>query len=280
MKLRLVVLVALATAVLPATVGADPATGSDRVTAVRTCKALRASLGVSLFAQSFNANSRARAYGLCVTRMTKAAHQARHAAQQTCGAQKLTGRALRACVTRETRTEVTQQATAFTNAAKDCQDERSRIGTAAFNQKYGTNRNDRNAFGKCVSGKVSQGGQHRAQVFRVALTQQNNSGVSGTATLRLRGTQLTVTISAIGLTPNQLHVQHIHVGASCASAGDPVLHLTPFPSADEAGRIKFTQTYTIGASVLPLTDRTINLHGMIVGGTYDPAIIVACGAID
>jgi hypothetical protein len=42
------------------------------------------------------------------------------------------------------------------NAAKECAAERA-ANEAAFKQKYGTNRNDRNAFGKCVSGKTRGG---------------------------------------------------------------------------------------------------------------------------
>lgn len=37
------------------------------------------------------------------------------------------------------------------NAAKFCKAERARLGTPAFNEAWGTNANDRNAFGKCVS---------------------------------------------------------------------------------------------------------------------------------
>ena len=39
------------------------------------------------------------------------------------------------------------------NAAKTCRAERASLGVDAFNKKYGTNHNLRNAFGKCVSGK-------------------------------------------------------------------------------------------------------------------------------
>lgn len=39
------------------------------------------------------------------------------------------------------------------NAAKTCKAERATLGVAAFNKKYGTNHNLKNAFGKCVSGK-------------------------------------------------------------------------------------------------------------------------------
>jgi hypothetical protein len=42
-------------------------------------------------------------------------------------------------------------------AAKQCAQERKALGKEAFAVKYGTNRNGRNAFGRCVSGKVSPG---------------------------------------------------------------------------------------------------------------------------
>ena len=38
-------------------------------------------------------------------------------------------------------------------AAKACKAERQSLGVEAFNKKYGTNHNLKNAFGKCVSGK-------------------------------------------------------------------------------------------------------------------------------
>jgi hypothetical protein len=47
--------------------------------------------------------------------------------------------------------EDADEAADFKNAAKRCADERRSMGRAAFAGKYGTNRNDRNAFGKCVS---------------------------------------------------------------------------------------------------------------------------------
>ena len=39
------------------------------------------------------------------------------------------------------------------NAAKVCKAERASMGVEAFQKKYGTNKNLRNAFGKCVSSK-------------------------------------------------------------------------------------------------------------------------------
>jgi hypothetical protein len=44
----------------------------------------------------------------------------------------------------------------FKNAAKECASERQAMGREAFAEEYGTNRNNRNAFGKCVSGKTNE----------------------------------------------------------------------------------------------------------------------------
>lgn len=45
---------------------------------------------------------------------------------------------------------------------------------------------------------------------QIDLTQQNDSGSSGTAFLTVEGTELTVKIEAEGLTPNAPHAQHLH----------------------------------------------------------------------
>ena len=44
---------------------------------------------------------------------------------------------------------------AQTNAAKDCKAERA-ADEAAFKEKYGTNKNKSNAYGKCVSQKAGE----------------------------------------------------------------------------------------------------------------------------
>ena len=40
------------------------------------------------------------------------------------------------------------------NAARECRAERETMGVEAFREQYGSNRNNRNAFGKCVSAKA------------------------------------------------------------------------------------------------------------------------------
>src|SRR5687768_9669915 len=50
----------------------------------------------------------------------------------------------------------------------------------------------------------------KVKMYKAYLSPLNNSGVSGMATLTLDGNMLTVMIEASGLTPNQVHPQHIH----------------------------------------------------------------------
>ena len=79
-----------------------------------------------------NANDK-NAFGKCVSTKAKAKEQAADAEDQ-------------------------QQATEFKNAAKACDDERgdTEESRALFAEKYGTNANNKNAFGKCVSQKARE----------------------------------------------------------------------------------------------------------------------------
>jgi len=59
------------------------------------------------------------------------------------------------CVRQATADEKAEHVTAEKNAAKACKAERAADPTA-FQEKYGTNANKRNAFGKCVSAKATE----------------------------------------------------------------------------------------------------------------------------
>jgi hypothetical protein len=87
------------------------------------------------------------------------------AAQKQCkserGKTKATREAFRAryasmsrCVRKKAAEEAAEQKTAQKNAAKECKAERATVGSQAFAEKYGTNKNGRNAHGKCVSAKA------------------------------------------------------------------------------------------------------------------------------
>ncbi len=59
------------------------------------------------------------------------------------------------CVSQKTDEAVAEEVTEFKNAAKECRSEEE-ADSAAFQETYGTNGNKKNAFGKCVSSKVSE----------------------------------------------------------------------------------------------------------------------------
>jgi hypothetical protein len=81
-------------------------------------------------------------------------------AAKECKAEGRRGRAFGKCVSQKAREQEAaadeqdqEDATARKNAAKECAAERETLGDQAFGEKYGTNANRRNAFGKCVSAK-------------------------------------------------------------------------------------------------------------------------------
>jgi hypothetical protein len=59
------------------------------------------------------------------------------------------------CVRQNAAEEEAENEKAHENAAQECKDERSEDADA-FKEKYGTNKNGKNAFGKCVSSKASE----------------------------------------------------------------------------------------------------------------------------
>ena len=59
------------------------------------------------------------------------------------------------CVSQKVHEDTDNGAEEFANAAQECRAERT-ADPEGFAEFYGTNRNDRNAFGKCVSGKARE----------------------------------------------------------------------------------------------------------------------------
>jgi hypothetical protein len=95
--------------------------------ASKECKAEAAQLGAEAFAAKYGSGKKGRnAHGKCVSGKAKQLEAAADA-------------------------EDREQIAARKSAAKTCAAERKLIGETAFAEKYGTNKNKRNAFGKCVS---------------------------------------------------------------------------------------------------------------------------------
>ena len=80
----------------------------------------------------------------------------REAFKQRYGKGKKKRNAFGRCVSRRAKDEHKEGESAAKNAAQECREERETLGRDAFNEKYGTNKTKRNAFGKCVSGKAKE----------------------------------------------------------------------------------------------------------------------------
>src|SRR5436190_20685022 len=112
-------LAAAACVVLPMAALADT---TAHQSAEKQCRAERTAMGTSVFKQTYGTNAnRSNAFGKCVSKHAKA--------------------------------NATIEANAQQNASQQCKAERT-ADPAAFAQKYGTNKNGSNAFGKCVSQKA------------------------------------------------------------------------------------------------------------------------------
>jgi hypothetical protein len=170
---RSVVLAAALAAVLalPAAADAKP-TKQDRQNAAKECKLLRGSTDATheAFAAKY------RNLGACVSEKAREEAAERRAAKRSavrdCRAERAEdpeafagkyrnfGKCVSAAVRKELKAEDRadrREIEAEKNAAKACADEREAIGEQPFKDKYGTNRNGKNAFGKCVSSHTDDG---------------------------------------------------------------------------------------------------------------------------
>ena len=156
--------------------------------------------------------------------------------------------------------------------------------------------------------------QPHVEVHRVTLEELNGSGVTGTAILIQRDTEVRAIVIARGLEPGQVHPQHIHglsgnTNGTCPppsaaddrtglpeEAADPdefisledgapfygpvLLPLTPFPTANRAGVVFYDRTFQVSGDLEDLDDEVVVLHGMTLAGGYAATLPVACGEID
>jgi hypothetical protein len=127
---KIAVTIALAALGLPAAAHADgtPST-TDRASASQSCRIERGTTSATreAFAQKYGTNkNKKNAFGKCVSKQAVAVQKAGDEARSDASA---------ACRTEQGTTDETQ---------------------AAFADKYGTNKNKKNAFGKCVSQKAEE----------------------------------------------------------------------------------------------------------------------------
>ena len=160
---------------LSTTAFADEQTPSPTTpSASKQCRTERSAMGVERFRLTYGTNKTKRnAFGKCVSKRTQATTEAVKEAKQNaskdCTAEETadpaaftakygTGKhganAHGKCVSQTAKSKaakaVAHEVKADVNAAKACRTER-KADPAAFTTKYGTSKNKRNAFGKCVS---------------------------------------------------------------------------------------------------------------------------------
>jgi hypothetical protein len=170
MKRAWIVCVALAALAMPA-VSPAVVSQTDYKNAAKFCKALRADLGENTFKQTFGTNKqKSNAYGKCVSKHARTVDEVHSDAVKQCkaereadaaafaakyGTNKNGTNALGKCVSQVQGELSADRRSAIENAAKQCKAER-KADASAFAAKYGTNKNKRNAFGKCVSKTVRE----------------------------------------------------------------------------------------------------------------------------
>jgi hypothetical protein len=158
----------VAALVLVATPGVALAAAEDPATAAvarDACKAEKGAMGTKLFKQTHAAKSTSKAMKACVAIRGQAVATAAKNAAKECkteraadpaafaekyGANKNKKNAFGKCVSSKTKAATEAETEARVNAAKACKAERA-ADPEAFTEKYGKNKNKKNAFGKCVS---------------------------------------------------------------------------------------------------------------------------------
>ena len=159
---RFLVIVALAAFAVPAFATNPPGTPS----AEQQCRDQRTQIGAQAFKDLYGTNhNRSNAFGKCVSKTAKTLSQNAGAASAACkteqaadpeafknkyGTNKNKSNAFGKCVSAQAKAADQQDQSTTINAARQCKTERKQ-DPEAFKNKYGTNKNKRNAFGKCVS---------------------------------------------------------------------------------------------------------------------------------
>jgi hypothetical protein len=168
---RIATIVLLGSLAIPGTALAEP-NNNDRKNAAQECRDERATLGLEAFRAFYGTNKNKRnAFGKCVSKRAKDEEAERRRAHSEAvkecreehprgqgkpqeGQANLFGKCVSAKAKQkqaEADQRDQQQIEARHEAAKECDEERQQIGREDFANKYGTNHNKRNAFGKCVS---------------------------------------------------------------------------------------------------------------------------------
>lgn len=165
MRRLIIIAGALAMLAVPATPAVAKPSKADKREAQKECRDERGTTDATR--EAFNAKYRN--FGDCVSQKAHEANAERKAARtnaaRECREDGLKGREFGKCVSQKAKAkraeqdeEDAEEAEDRKNAAQECDEERGETQETrkAFEEKYGTNANKRNAFGKCVSQKARE----------------------------------------------------------------------------------------------------------------------------
>lgn len=141
---------------------------SSSTSPAQLCKEQLRTMGAANFRSTYAPSGNGRnAMGKCVSRQTQVVAQATENAAKTCKAERLSmgaepfaekygtnpnkRNAFGKCVSGLAKEQTEDEQEETLDAARACKDELRTLGLQAFREKYGTNPNKRNAFGKCVA---------------------------------------------------------------------------------------------------------------------------------
>jgi hypothetical protein len=169
---RLLTIAALFALAVPAAFAVPPAGQGSGPNASQLCKEQLRVMGAANFKSTYAPTGKGKnAFGKCVSRQSQVAESNAENAAKACKAERGTTQqsmdafnekygtnpnkknAFGKCVSSKAEETAEAQQEATLNAAKKCKAERGSTlqSIGAFSDKYGTNANKKNAFGKCVS---------------------------------------------------------------------------------------------------------------------------------
>jgi hypothetical protein len=198
---KLLMIMVLALAALPAVALAqETPSPEDQQNAAKRCSALRTQLGATTFNATYGTNaSKSNAYGKCVSKLAREEQQTAQSASKQCRAEQADANfasthggksfvqfyggtaknaskvAFGKCVSSKKQAESTDDQATTMNAAQKCKAQRTAMGERDFASLYGTNDNDRNAFGKCVSKLSSSHEQSESKALAACKAQLADS---------------------------------------------------------------------------------------------------------
>jgi hypothetical protein len=169
--------------------------GTGSTSARSDCAKLRAAMGATAFSQAYAT------FGACVSRYAPIEQQLTSSANVTCTAQQAdpnfaashdgktfdqyygSGRkdrnAFGNCVSIVARANRQAEQQGRVNPAQTCRALRTQLGVSLFDLSYGKNKNDRNAFGKCVSATARLQAHNELSASATCAAEQSDPNFAG-----------------------------------------------------------------------------------------------------